>query len=94
MRSFVRIWSVELKDRQIRVDVISPGTVITPGYKNALGLSEDQIEHVKAHTTATTPLGRPGTPDEMAKAVVFLASDDSSSITGVELFVDGGVAQV
>jgi NAD(P)-dependent dehydrogenase (short-subunit alcohol dehydrogenase family) len=94
LRSFARTWSVDLKARKIRVNVVSPGTVITPGYKNELGLSDEQIEQMKAQTAATVPLGRPGTPDEIAKAVVFLASDDSSYVTGIELFVDGGMAQI
>ena len=94
LRSFARTWSVDLKDRQIRVNVVSPGTVITPGYKTELGMSDDQIEQVKAQTAVTTPTGRAGTPDEIAKAVVFLASDDSSYVNGAELFVDGGMAQI
>jgi NAD(P)-dependent dehydrogenase (short-subunit alcohol dehydrogenase family) len=94
LRSFARTWSLDLKDRGIRVNVVSPGTIITPGYKNELGLNDEQIEQVKAQTAATTPLGRAGTPDEIAKAVLFLASDDSSYITGIELFVDGGAAQI
>ncbi|HEY5768468.1 MAG TPA: SDR family oxidoreductase [Terrimicrobium sp.] len=94
LRSFARTWSIDLKDRQIRVNVVSPGTVITPGYKSELGLTDEQIAQMKAQAAATTPLGRVGTPDEIAKAVVFLASDDSSYITGVELFVDGGAAQI
>jgi NAD(P)-dependent dehydrogenase (short-subunit alcohol dehydrogenase family) len=94
LRSFARTWAVDLKDRQIRVNVVSPGTIITPGYKNELGLSDEQIEQFKEQTAATTPLGRAGTPDEIAKAVVFLASDDSSYMTGTELFVDGGAAQI
>ncbi len=94
LRSFARTWSNELKPRRIRVNVVSPGTIITPGYRNELGLSEGQIEQIKAQASATTPLGRTGTPDEIAKAVLFLASDDSSYVTGVELFVDGGAAQV
>jgi NAD(P)-dependent dehydrogenase (short-subunit alcohol dehydrogenase family) len=94
LRSFARTWSVDLKDRKIRVNVVSPGTVITPGYKNTLGLSDEQIEQIEAQTAAATPLGRAGTPDEIAKAVVFLASDDSSYVTAIELFVDGGMAQI
>ena len=94
LRSFARTWSVDLKDRRIRVNVVSPGVIITPGYKNELGMSDEQIEQTKAQTAATAPLGRVGTPDEIAKAVVFLASDDSSYITGIDLFVDGGMAQI
>jgi NAD(P)-dependent dehydrogenase (short-subunit alcohol dehydrogenase family) len=94
LRSFARTWSVDLKGRGIRVNVVAPGTIITPGYKNELGLNDEQIEQMKAQTAASTPLGRTGTPDEIAKAVVFLASDDSSYVTGIELFVDGGTAQI
>ena len=92
-RSFARTWSVDLKSRKIRVNVVSPGTVITPGYKSA-GLSDEQIAQMEADAAAATPLGRVGTPDEIAKAVVFLASDESSYVTGIELFVDGGLAQI
>ena len=94
LRSFARTWAVDLKDRKIRVNVVSPGTVITPGYKNELGMSDQQIEEFKAQVAVLTPLGRAGTPDEIAKAVVFLASDDSSYVNGVELFVDGGMGQI
>lgn len=94
LRSLARTWAVDLKDRKIRVNVVSPGTVITPGYKNELKLTDEQIKQFADSTAQTVPLGRPGTPDEIAKAVVFLASDDSSYITGTELFVDGGAAQI
>jgi NAD(P)-dependent dehydrogenase (short-subunit alcohol dehydrogenase family) len=94
LRSFARTWSVDLRGRNIRVNVVSPGTVITPGYKNELGLTDEQIAQMKTQAATTTPLGRVGTPDEIAKAVVFLASDDSSYVTGIELFVDGGAAQI
>jgi NAD(P)-dependent dehydrogenase (short-subunit alcohol dehydrogenase family) len=94
LRSFVRTWSNELKDRKIRVNAVSPGTVVTPGYSTGLGMSDEQIHEFEAQAAATTPLGRAGTPDEIAKAVVFLASDDSSYINGIELFVDGGAVQV
>jgi NAD(P)-dependent dehydrogenase (short-subunit alcohol dehydrogenase family) len=72
LRSFARTWAVDLKDRKLRVNVISPGTVITPGYKSELGLSDEQIAQFEAQAAATTPLGRAGTPDEIAKAVVPL----------------------
>jgi NAD(P)-dependent dehydrogenase (short-subunit alcohol dehydrogenase family) len=94
LRSFARTWSVDLQERRIRVNVVSPGTIITPGYKNELGLSDQQIGQMEEQTAATSPSGRTGTPDEVAKAVLFLASDDSSYINGVELFVDGGAAQI
>jgi NAD(P)-dependent dehydrogenase (short-subunit alcohol dehydrogenase family) len=94
VRSFARTWTTDLKARKIRVNVVSPGVVITPAYKSALKMSNKQIEEYAARTAVTTPLGRPGTPDEIAKAVVFLASDDSSYVTGIELFVDGGMAQI
>jgi NAD(P)-dependent dehydrogenase (short-subunit alcohol dehydrogenase family) len=94
LRSFARTWPSELKGRNIRVNVISPGTVITPGYKTQFGFTDEQIEHMKSHTAEIAPLGRAGTPEEIASAVVFLASEDSSYITGIELFVDGGTAQI
>jgi NAD(P)-dependent dehydrogenase (short-subunit alcohol dehydrogenase family) len=94
LRSFARTWSVDLRERQIRVNVVAPGTVVTPAYKNELGLNDEQIKEMVAQAAATTPMGRPGTPDEIAKAVVFLACDDSSYVTGIELFVDGGAAQI
>lgn len=94
LRSFARTWSVDLRDRKIRVNVVAPGTVVTPGYKNELGMTDEQIKQFVAQAAAATPLGRAGTPDEIAKAVLFLASDDSSYVTGIELFVDGGAAQI
>ena len=94
LRSFARTWAVDLKGKNIRVNVVSPGTVVTPGYQNELGLSDEQIEAFVAQAASTTPLGRAGTPDEIARAVVFLASDDSSYVTGADLFVDGGAAQI
>jgi NAD(P)-dependent dehydrogenase (short-subunit alcohol dehydrogenase family) len=94
LRSFARTWAVDLKPRHIRVNVVSPGTIITPGYKNELRLTDDQLEQMKVMTAVSTPLGRTGTPDEVAKAVLFLASDDSSYVNGAELFVDGGAAQI
>ncbi|PHM06755.1 glucose 1-dehydrogenase [Nostoc sp. 'Peltigera malacea cyanobiont' DB3992] len=93
VRSFARNWILDLKDRQIRVNAVSPGVVPTPGY-NLLGLSEEQLKAFVESQASTIPLGRVGKPDEIAKAVVFLASDDSSFVNGIELFVDGGVAQI
>lgn len=94
VRSFARTWAVDLKLRKIRVNVVSPGTVITPGYKNSLKLTQSQIDEMAGSTALTVPLARPGTVDEIAKPVLFLASDDSSYVNGVELFVDGGYSQI
>ena len=93
VRSFARTWTTDLKDRRIRVNAISPGSIDTPGLSDLLASSEAGRQRLQMLRT-TVPLGRLGTPDEIAKAVVFLASDDSSYITGIELFVDGGFAQV
>jgi NAD(P)-dependent dehydrogenase (short-subunit alcohol dehydrogenase family) len=94
LRSFARTWSVDLRERKIRVNVVAPGTVVTSAYKTQLGLNDEQITHFVAQAATNTPLGRAGTPDEIAKAVLFLASDDSSFVNGIELFVDGGAAQI
>ena len=93
VRSFARTWTTDLKDRRIRVNAVSPGSVDTPGLNELLGSSETGQQRLKMISNSV-PLGRLGTPDEIAKAVVFLASDDSSYVTGTELFVDGGFAQV
>ena len=93
VRSFARTWTTDLKDRRIRVNAISPGPINTPGLSELLASSETG-EQRKKMISNTVPLGRFGTPEEIAKAVVFLASDDASYITGIELFVDGGIAQV
>ncbi len=87
VRSFARSFTVDLKDRKIRVNAISPGPIDTPGLD---GLGDD----LKKGLAAAVPMGRLGSTDEIAKAVVFLASDDSSYVTGIELFVDGGMAQI
>ena len=93
VRSFARNWTLDLKDRQIRVNAVSPGVIPTPGY-NLIGLTEEQVKGFIAAQVNNIPLGRVGVPDEIAKAVVFLASDDSSFVNGIELFVDGGMAQI
>jgi NAD(P)-dependent dehydrogenase (short-subunit alcohol dehydrogenase family) len=93
VRSFARTWTTDLKSRRIRVNAVSPGSIDTPGLNDLLASSEVGEQRRKAIAGAV-PLGRFGTPDEIAKAVVFLASDDASYVTGAELFVDGGFAQV
>ena len=93
VRSFARTWTTDLKNRRIRVNVVSPGPIETPGLNDLLASSGAGEERLKM-LSSSVPLGRLGTPDEIANAVVFLASDDSSYITGTELFVDGGFAQV
>jgi NAD(P)-dependent dehydrogenase (short-subunit alcohol dehydrogenase family) len=93
IRSFARTWTTDLKDHRIRVNAVSPGSIDTPGLSGLLGSSETGQQRLK-NISNNVPLGRLGTPDEIAKAVVFLASDDASFVTGAELFVDGGFAQV
>lgn len=93
VRSFARTWTTDLKDRRIRVNAVSPGPIETPMLTNLVASTGEGEQRMKMIVNSV-PLGRLGTPDEIAKAVVFLASDDSSYITGTELFVDGGVAQV
>jgi NAD(P)-dependent dehydrogenase (short-subunit alcohol dehydrogenase family) len=93
VRSFARNWTLDLKDRRIRVNAVSPGPIETPGL-NGIGANAEENAQFKAAMVSAVPMGRLGTSDEIAKAVSFLASDDSSFITGIELFVDGGMAQV
>jgi NAD(P)-dependent dehydrogenase (short-subunit alcohol dehydrogenase family) len=93
IRSFARSWTLDLLARKLRVNAISPGPIITPATNN-VGNSEEERKQNQARFTAVVPMGRRGDPDEVAKAAVFLASDDSSFITGIELFVDGGTAQI
>ena len=88
IRSFARSWTVDLKQRKIRVNAISPGPIDTPLWH------EEHAQRIKASIVTAVPLGRMGSPHEIAKAVSFLASDDSSYVTGIELFIDGGQAQV
>ena len=94
IRSFARTWTTDLKARKIRVNVISPGTIDTPILVNAAGFTPEQMEAYNASMTTLIPLGRIGHVDEIAKSALFLACDDSSFITGIELTVDGGMAQV
>ena len=87
IRSFVRTWTTDLKERRIRSNVVSPGPINTP-------LLNRQSPKMIARIASTIPMGRLGEPEEVAKVALFLASDDSSFVTGIELFVDGGRAQV
>ena len=86
----MQVKTLDLKERKIRVNAVSPGVVPTPGY-DLVGLTKEQVQAFVDFQVTTIPLGRVGIPDEIAKAVVFLASDDSSFINGIELFVDGGM---
>lgn len=94
VRNFARGWTMELKDRKIRVNSMSPGPIETPALEKTTGLTVEQAEQAAAQFVSQVPLGRRGKPEEIAAAVVFLASDESSYITGVDLAVDGGMAQV
>jgi NAD(P)-dependent dehydrogenase (short-subunit alcohol dehydrogenase family) len=94
VRAFARNWILDLKERRIRVNVISPGPTRTPGLVDLAGPDAAQQQGLLDHMAAQVPLGRVGDPDEIARAAVFLASDDASFVTGAELFVDGGEAQV
>jgi NAD(P)-dependent dehydrogenase (short-subunit alcohol dehydrogenase family) len=91
IRSFARTWTADLRSRRIRVNAVSPGPTETPGLHELLRPSGAEASKM---ISTSVPLGRLGTPDDIAKAVVFLASEDSSFITGIELFVDGGFAQI
>ena len=84
---------MDLKHRKIHVNTISPGPIDIPIFDN-ISQTEEEINQIKANLVAAVPIGRMGSPDEIAKAVSFLASDDSSYITGIELCVDGGMAQI
>lgn len=87
LRSFARTWTTDLKERRVRTNVLSPGPIKTP-------LSGRQSPDAIARIVSTVPMGRMGGPDEIARAALFLASDDSSFVTGIELFADGGRGQV
>ena len=93
VRSFARTWTAELKDRKIRVNVISPGPIETPIF-GKVGLSAQELQQFDAQISAQEPLGRFGKPEEIAKAALFLASDDSSYVAGADLYVDGGLVAV
>jgi NAD(P)-dependent dehydrogenase (short-subunit alcohol dehydrogenase family) len=93
VRSFARTWTTDLKARRVRVNAISPGATETPGLVG-LAENEEQKQAMFAQFQSEVPLGRIAQPEEIAKVVVFLASDDASYITGIELFVDGGAVQV
>ncbi|UJR12681.1 hypothetical protein I4U23_016855 [Adineta vaga] len=93
VRSFARTWTVDLKERKIRVNAVSPGPIETTMFRS-FGNTEEEKKAFVDYVKGTTAMNRIGTPDEIAKPVVFLASDDSSYVTGIELFVDGGAAQI
>ena len=92
VRAFARSWILDLKPRSIRVNAISPGPIATPGLEGLV--PQEHVEGLFAHLASQVPMGRLGEPKEVAKAALFLASDDSSFINGIELFVDGGAAQI
>jgi len=94
VRSFARTWTTDLSARRIRVNTLAPGTIVTPIMTEQAGLTAEQAEGFYAEFAAKTPLGRNGDPREIASVATFLASAESSFITGVELHVDGGYAQV
>jgi NAD(P)-dependent dehydrogenase (short-subunit alcohol dehydrogenase family) len=91
VRSFARTWMLELKDRGIRVNAVSPGPIDTPLFD---ATAKEKSEEMKAGFAAAIPIGRMGRAEELASAVLFLASEESSFVTGIELFVDGGTAQI
>lgn len=93
VRNLARVWAIDLKDRKIRVNAVSPDVVMTPVFPK-LGLTKKQIKEFVTQMVTQIPLGRTGKPEEIAKAVLFLASDDSSFVNGAELVVDGGQTQV
>ncbi|HET8858113.1 MAG TPA: glucose 1-dehydrogenase [Nitrososphaeraceae archaeon] len=93
VRSFARTWTVDLRYRKIRVNAISPGPIDTPAFSDLMR-NEEQSRQLKKDLVSNVPLRRMGTPDEVAKVALFLASDESSYVTGIELFVDGGAAQI
>ncbi|CAM2159146.1 Uncharacterized oxidoreductase YkvO (plasmid) [Pararobbsia alpina] len=93
VRSFARTWASDLKGRNIRVNAVSPGVVVTPGHEKT-GASADQLSGFFNFAASIAPLGRTGRDEEIAEVVAFLASNESSFVTGSEIFADGGVAQI
>ena len=95
LRHFVRSWISEVKERAVRINVLSSGAIDTASLRNALARAsgEENVEREVKRMGQGNPLGRLGAPREIGKAVVFLSSDASSFVTGIELFVDGGMAQ-
>jgi NAD(P)-dependent dehydrogenase (short-subunit alcohol dehydrogenase family) len=94
VRAFARNWILDLKGRGIRINTLSPGPIKTPGLVELVGNDPAQQQGFLDHLASLIPMGRVGDPDEIAKAAVFLASDDSSFVNGIELFVDGGMQQI
>ncbi|GJH16535.1 SDR family oxidoreductase [Caballeronia novacaledonica] len=94
VRSLARSWTLDLKERGIRVNVVSPGPVKTPGLVELAGPDAAQQQGLLDYMASNVPLGRVGDPDEVAKVVLFLGSEESSFVAGAEFFVDGGLAQV
>lgn len=94
IRSFARTFASDLKDRKIRVNSIAPGVVPVPSYETNFGMTKEQVDAFASQLAQQAPLGRVGTTDEIAKAIMFLASDASSYVNGIELVVDGGLTQV
>jgi NAD(P)-dependent dehydrogenase (short-subunit alcohol dehydrogenase family) len=93
VRSFARTWTVDLRHRKIRVNAVSPGPIDTPAVEG-LVQNKEQVEQLKKNLIMAVPMNRMGSPDEVAKVVSFLASDESNYITGIDLSVDGGMAQI
>lgn len=93
VRNLARSWILDLKDRRIRVNVVSPGPTETVGLTDVFGGGE-RAQGMKDFLATQIPVGRVGRPEEIAHAVLFLASDDASFINGAELFVDGGITQI
>ncbi len=94
VRNLVRSWVLDLKGRAIRINTLSPGPIHTPGLVELAGPDAAQQQGLLDYLASQVPIGRIGQPEDVAKAAVFLASDDSTFVTGIELFVDGGIAQI